>query len=148
MLVHVAYSVACWRRLTRISWIIASLLVATTATACFSAYRYQMNLQNDSQQTWLVRLPVRQGDPPDLGVWMLTPGASGAVAWQGTDTPAIEVLDEGCTVVGSFQSADGKSFSIPAVAGLSGHIASFEAFGDRGENRPVPLDRCGGVTYH
>lgn len=98
----------------------ASVLVAVVVCAC-DIYSFQLRVQNKSPNTYFVRVPYGSSGLHDVS--KVDPGANGfAAAWRG-ETTTIELLDEQCHVLGTFQPGEAaNTMSVPGVDSMSGTV--------------------------
>jgi hypothetical protein len=90
---------------------------------------------------------MRPTQPDNLGVFRLDPGGYGYAGFDGTRDVSIELLDGACQIVGTFQSADGETYSVTGVVGLVAKITPWNPLRDSiGRNDFVVTDECGGST--
>jgi hypothetical protein len=122
-----------------------SIAVMVLVSACFND-DLQFNVHNESSETWLIRVTIGGSDGDEQVVRIVDPGADGpAVGWMAGRSVRIELLRQDCTVVGAFQSADGKAFSVAGFDGISGAIVPANL---AGQDPHVHLTGdCGGTVF-
>jgi hypothetical protein len=122
-------------------------LISLVVIGC-GDFDFKMTVANDSGQTLFIRVPAGVGDRHY--VTRVDSGAHGmAVAWKGDRSVVIELLRPDCSLLGTFQSQDGVTFTVPSLVGLTAAISRFDSMRD-GRNEPglVPTDECGGTVFH
>jgi hypothetical protein len=106
-----------------------------------------MYVTNDSTETWILRVQLLPTDPNRLFIARIEPGANGpAVEWKGARDVGVELLDENCTVIGTFLSQDGVTYAVPVSLvskGMSSRGSSGERTGrPESTTRPTAASRC------
>jgi hypothetical protein len=114
-------------------------------SACGS-FDFKLIVRNDTGQSILIRVPA--GIDDQKYVTRVDPGVQGmAVAWTGNRDAIVELLEDDCSVSGTFESDDGEHFSVSGVSGVTATLSPYEWLRD-GWNEPglVPTEACGGFV--
>lgn len=107
-------------------WHGAALLVAFAVTfllAGCSHYDYQLYVENHTGTTYLFRLPWGPPHEDWVQVHRVAPGRSGLAGfWLGDPETVIELLDQDCRVVASFERTTSGSSTIDGLPGVTAVI--------------------------
>jgi len=125
--------------------VVFGLTVLAVAGACGFGDS-AMSVRNDTNEAWFIRSPFGDAYPDKVSIVRIEPHGEGIVAsWRGDRDFAIELLDLSCDLMGTFESADGQSFSVNSVAGLTGTLTTLNPLTHRnGEGVPIGVLDCGG----
>ncbi len=126
-----------------IAVLIGAVLVSVVGCGRFA---YEFRVRNASDTTFFVRVHEGGEWSDSVQVGEVEPGADGvAVMWAGDENVAIELLDDSCQVLGTFQSAESSgTMTVPGVDGLQGTVAPWAAFRPYGSGTRLTT-KCGGV---
>ena len=89
-----------------------------------------MEVSNQSNRVILVRVRSMPDFPDRQFVTRVGIGSDGpAVAWRGSRDVPVQALDSDCTVLATFETSDGITYTAPGIPGLSARIKGWYGFG-------------------
>lgn len=124
---------------------IGSLLFVMAVTAGCGGADYQVVVDNQTDQAWMVRVPANANDSEDeTSVYRVEPRKRGPAGfWKGMPDHLIEVLRPDCVLIGPLTAGPDGILRVEGVSGLTGQVTAYTPFN---VNAPgvAPVEACGG----
>ncbi len=111
-------------------------------------YDWELYVRNESEQEYLIRTEIGGRQAGKYAVDRILAGADGvSVSWYGDAEATIELLDQECRQIGTFQSSDGNLYTVPGVEGIKAWVNPSGRNIERWNTDEIELSAaCGGYV--